>query len=134
MIRVSRKTEFAIRGMIYLAKQPEGEFVIIRDIARAADTTPVFLAKIFQMLSGAGLVISSRGAVGGFKLSRVPEQITLRDIVEAIEGPVYVNLCIMDDGVCGLTKTCSVHKTWKRVRWINDILKGVTLQEVAFPR
>ena len=69
MFKISRKTEYAIRGMIYLAKQPRDQFVMIKEITKATKTSPVFLVKIFQALSNANLVVSSRGAVGGIKLA-----------------------------------------------------------------
>jgi Rrf2 family transcriptional regulator, iron-sulfur cluster assembly transcription factor len=132
MFKISRKTEYAIRGMIYLAKQPRDQFVMIKEITKATKTSPVFLAKIFQGLSNANLVVSSRGAVGGFKLSRKPEHITLRDILEATEGPVIMNLCVIDNRSCGFSKTCSAHVAWKRLRnSMNVILEDVTLKEIA---
>jgi Rrf2 family protein len=132
MFKISRKTEYAIRGMIYLAKQPRDQFVMIKEITKATKTSPVFLVKIFQGLSNANLVVSSRGAGGGFKLSRKPEHITLRDILEATEGPVIMNLCVIDNRSCGFSKTCSAHVAWKRLRnSMNGILEDVTLKEIA---
>ena len=132
MFKISRKTEYAIRGMIYLAKQPRDQFVMVKEITKATKTSPVFLAKIFQALSNANLVVSSRGAVGGFKLSRKPEHITLREILEATEGPITVNLCVVDNRSCGFSKTCSAHTAWKRIRdSINGMLEDFTLKDIA---
>jgi Rrf2 family iron-sulfur cluster assembly transcriptional regulator len=132
MFKISRKTEYAIRGMIYLAKQPRDQYVMVKEITKATKTSPVFLAKIFQGLSNANLVVSSRGAVGGFKLSRKPEHITLREILEATEGPVAVNLCVVDSRSCGFSKTCSAHVAWKKIRdSINGMLEDVTLKDIA---
>lgn len=132
MFKISRKTEYAIRGLIYLAKQPRDQFVMIKEITKATKTSPIFLVKIFQGLSNANLLISSRGAVGGFKLSKKPEHITLRDILEATEGPVIMNLCVIDNRSCGFSKTCSAHVAWKRLRnSMNVILEDVTLKEIA---
>jgi Rrf2 family transcriptional regulator, iron-sulfur cluster assembly transcription factor len=132
MFRISRKTEYAIRGMIYLAKQPRDQFVMIKEITKATKTSPVFLVKIFQGLSNANLVESSRGTGGGFKLSRKPDHITLREIVEATEGPVSVNLCVVDNKSCGFSNTCSAHVAWKRLKdSINVMLDDITLKEIA---
>ena len=118
--------------MIYLAKQPRDQFVMVKEITKATKTSPVFLAKIFQVLSNAKLVVSSRGAVGGFKLTRKPEHITLREILEATEGPVAVNLCVVDSRSCGFSKTCSAHEAWKKLRdSINGMLEEVTLKDIA---
>jgi Rrf2 family protein len=132
MFKISRKTEYAIRGMIYLAKQPRDQFVMIKEITKATKTSPVFLVKIFQALSNANLVVSSRGSFGGFKLSRKPEHITLRDILEATEGPLIMNLCVLDNRSCGFSNTCSAHSAWKRLRdSMNGMLEDVTLKEIA---
>ncbi|MFA5322654.1 MAG: Rrf2 family transcriptional regulator [Smithella sp.] len=132
MLKINRKTEYAIRGMIYLARQPHDQFVMIREITKATKTSPVFMTKIFQVLSSASLVVSSRGASGGLRLIRKPEHITLREIVEAIEGPVIMNLCVLDSKSCGFSKTCSAHVAWKKIKdSINGMLEDVTLKDIA---
>lgn len=132
MIKINKKTEYALRGLRYLANQPGGQFVMIREMSRIVDTSPVFLVKIFQRLRSAGLVESSRGMIGGFKLSREPERITMREILEAAEGPICVNECVIDSKACKLTKTCTAHQVWVEVRRaINDLLDKITLKDVA---
>lgn len=134
MFKISRKTEYAIRGMVFLARQP-GRTVMLKEIGKATMTSPVFLAKIFQVLSGAGLVVSSRGAVGGFRLGREPDRISLREILEAIEGPITVNNCVVDGKSCEFSKKCSAHLAWKRVkREMEAVLDDITLQEIALER
>ncbi len=131
MFKINRKTEYALRGLRYLASSRKGEVVMIREIAQAVDASPVFLAKIFQLLSSAGLVTSSRGVIGGFRLSRPPEKINLREILEATEGPVSVNVCVVDEDACDLTNTCAAHKIWRNVRYsINKMLEQITLKDL----
>lgn len=135
MFKISRKTEYAIRGMIHLARQPADKFIMLREIGKATKTSPVFLAKIFQVLSSAGLVESSRGAVGGFRLARQPEKISLKEILEAIEGPVQVNDCVVDSKSCLFSKKCSAHTAWKKVREVIDLtLSEINLGEIARER
>jgi Rrf2 family iron-sulfur cluster assembly transcriptional regulator len=132
MMRISRKTEYAIRGLIYLARQPRGQFVMIKEITKATDTSPVFMTKIFQALGNSNLVESSRGVSGGLRLSRNPGHITLREIVEATEGPVIMNNCVADNKSCGFSGTCSAHKAWKKIKdSINTMLEKVTLKDLA---
>jgi Rrf2 family protein len=132
MFKISRETEYAIRGMIYLAKQPREQFIMVKEITKATNTSPVFVAKIFQTLGNSNLVISSRGMVGGFKLSRKPEHITLKDILEATEGPIAVNVCVVYSRSCSFSKTCSAHVAWKRIRdSINKMLEDITLKDIA---
>ncbi len=135
MFKISRKTEYAIRGMIHLARQPGERSLMLREIGEATKTSPVFLAKIFQSLNAAGLVASSRGAAGGFRLARKPERISLKEILEAIEGPVQVNECVVDNSSCGFSRKCSAHAAWRKVREVLDsALDDITLGEIARER
>ncbi len=132
MMKISRKTEYAIRGMIYLAKQPRDQYIMIKEITKATKTSPVFMAKIFQVLSSANLIVTSRGASGGLRLKRKPEHITLREIVETMEGPVIMNLCVLDAKLCGFSKTCSAHSAWKKIKnSVSDMMEDVTLKDIA---
>jgi Rrf2 family protein len=132
MRSISKKGDYAIRGMVYLASQLPGRVVLVSEIARAMDVPPFFLAKIFQQFTRLGLVKSFRGSGGGFLLGRPPEEITLCEIVEAVEGPIMPNRCVLSDGACNREKGCTVHPVWKKVeKSIVDILSGVTLKDLA---
>ena len=133
MFKINRKTEYALRGLIYLARRPSDEFIMIKEIGRAVGASPVFLAKIFQQLAAAGLTVSSRGAVGGgVKLARKPERISIKEVLEATEGPICVNLCVIDSRACRRSKTCAAHRLWKRVRsGLDEMLDQATLQDLA---
>lgn len=129
MMELTRKADYAIRGMIYLAGLPEGQIALIGEIATGAQVPAAFLAKILQHFVKAGLVISTRGATGGFSLAKNPEQITLREIIETIEGPFTPNLCVMGAGVCSLSQTCPVHPVWRRIQsTVQGMLDEVTLK------
>jgi Rrf2 family protein len=132
MMELTRKGEYAIRGMIHLAQMQPGKVALISDIAAAVDVPQPFLAKILQNFAKLGLVISSRGSGGGFLLARPAEQITLRQIVEAVEGPIIPNRCLMAGAACDRQKGCNVHPVWRRVQGeVELILDGVTLAELA---
>ena len=129
---ISKKGDYAIRGMVYLASQPHGRVVLVNEIARAMDIPPLFLAKIFQQFTRLGLLKSFRGSGGGFLLGRPPEEITLCEIVETVEGPIMPNRCVLSDGACSRDRVCTVHPVWKRVeKSVIDILSGVTLKDLA---
>lgn len=113
---ITRATEYAIRAVLYLAKQPPGEIVLKKDICRTQDITPAFLTKILQPLIKAGLVGSQRGVGGGFYLAREPAEITLLDVVEAEEGPVYLNQCLIEEGACERDLFCPAHGAWRHIR------------------
>lgn len=132
MFQISRKADYAIRGMVYLAGRPENEVASIRDIAAFAEASQTFLAKIFQQFNKLGIVRSYRGTGGGFLLGRPAKDISLLDIVEAIDGPVLVNSCILGEGTCSRDETCPAHPVWKEVQQeIRKMLSAVTLERLV---
>lgn len=132
MIELTRKGEYAIRGIVYLAKLPQGKVALISEIAEATKVPQTFLAKIFQSFAKLGLVNSYRGTGGGFVLGRPAAQITLREVVEAVEGPIMPNRCLMGEGGCEFDRKCMVHPVWRKVQTqVVNILEGVTMDELA---
>jgi Rrf2 family iron-sulfur cluster assembly transcriptional regulator len=132
MMELTRKGEYAIRGIVYLAGRPIDKVCLLSDIAAAVDVPPTFLAKIFQQFSKIGLVKSFRGTGGGFMLGRPPENITLLEVVEAVEGPINPNRCVVTPSDCDRSSYCNVHPVWSRVQAdVRGVLEGVTLKELA---
>ncbi|WP_298439713.1 Rrf2 family transcriptional regulator [Geobacter sp.] len=132
MMELTRKGEYAIRGIIYLAQLPPGKVALISEIAEAAEVPQTFLAKILQSFAKIGLVKSFRGAGGGFTLGRSAEQITLREVVEAVEGPILPNRCLLGAGTCERDGTCGVHPVWREVQGkVVEVLDGVSIKELA---
>jgi Rrf2 family protein len=113
---ITRATEYAIRAVLYLSKQPAGEIVYKKDICQNQDITPAFLTKILQPLIKAGIVGSQRGVGGGFFLLKNPSEITLLDILRAEEGPLPLNHCLVDVNVCNRDQACAVHDAWRDIR------------------
>src|SRR3954447_17654189 len=112
MMELTRKGEYAIRGIVYLAKKPIDQVCLLSEIAAAVDVPQTFLAKIFQQFSKIGLVKSYRGTGGGFLLGRAPEKIALLEVVEAVEGQIIPNRCVVGSGECERDASCSVHPVW----------------------
>lgn len=132
MMELTRKGEYAIRGIVYLARHSAGRVTLISEIADATCVPPTFLAKIFQNFAKLGLVNSYRGTGGGFVLGRPAAQITLLEVVEAVEGPIVPNRCLMTAETCDFRQRCHVHPVWRRVQeQVVMILSGITLAELA---
>ncbi len=132
MMELTRKGEYAIRGILYLAQQPPGKISLISEIAEAADAPQTFLAKIFQGFAKIGIVNSYRGTGGGFTIGRPPANITLREVVEAVEGPIVPNRCLLGVGSCDRGAKCNVHPVWRQVQsQVVQILDSVTIEEMA---
>jgi len=113
---ITRATEYAIRTVIYLAQQPKDEIILKKDICRTQEVTPAFLTKILQPLIKAGIVSSQRGVGGGFLLAKSPDEITLLDILQAEEGPLKLNHCLVENGYCMRDAHCSAHEVWHEVQ------------------
>ena len=133
MFRVTRAGEYAIRGMIRLARgNGSDDLVLISDIAEEEGVSKSFLAKQFQRLVKAGLLESSRGASGGVGLARPAGEITLRDIVEAVEGPVELNQCLSAKDRCKNAPNCPLSPVWREAQErMLDVLSRVTLAQVT---
>ena len=114
-MEITRETDYAIRCVLYLSGKRE-EITMIDEIASEMEVPRSFLAKILQKLARASLVKSFRGVKGGFQLARTPARISLLDVVEAIEGEVAMNVCALDQSLCGRSNACPVHPAWVEIR------------------
>src|SRR5690242_15375904 len=93
-MQLTRAADYASRVMVHLATLPAGTRASLPALAEATDVPEQFLSKVLQMLGRGGLIQSQRGATGGFELTADPERVTLLDVIEAIEGPIKLNLCL----------------------------------------
>lgn len=113
--QISRKIEYGTRAMVFLASLPEGMSTSFREIARKMDIPEEFLAKILKILVKAELVKSVRGSKGGYSLARPPSHITFLEVIEAVEGPVSINVCTeKDHGGCRFTSNCTMFSVWNQ--------------------
>ena len=116
-MQITRQADYALRAMLYLARlDPQKERAATSKIAEKMEIPPSFLAKIISQLSIAGLIHTSRGARGGVSLAREPENISLLDVVEAIDGPITLNECTSNPSVCTFGDNCPIHEVWCDVK------------------
>ncbi|MEA3407568.1 MAG: Rrf2 family transcriptional regulator [Chloroflexota bacterium] len=108
-MRLTRGADYGARGIIYLAKRPPDTVALVGDIASAEALPPSYLAKIFQSLVKEGILRSHRGAKGGFSLDRPAEEITLLEVIEAIDGPIGLCPCLVPSQGCEKMDTCSLY-------------------------
>lgn len=99
---------YGILGLIYLAAKPPKEITPLSEIAREENVPEKFLAKIFQNLTKTGIVRSHRGVHGGFSFVLKPNEVSVKTVVESIQGPYHLAKCIIDDNHCDKTNTCPV--------------------------
>ncbi len=127
-MQITRQADYAIRAVRYLAKQEPTKRSATSTVAKEMKIPPSFLAKIISQLSIAGLLHTSRGARGGVTLARAPGEISLLDVVEAIDGPILLNECVGDPANCDFSDDCLVHPIWKEVQ--DNLVKS--LRETKF--
>jgi len=110
-MQITRQADYAVRAVMYLAGQRNTR-IATSAIAEEQKIPPSFLAKIISQLSVAGLLHTSRGARGGVMLAREPKEITLLEVVEAIDGPIQLNECVHDSSACAFSDDCPMRPVW----------------------
>src|SRR5574337_958947 len=125
---ITRETDYAVRTVLYLARN-SGRLVSVTEISEGMQIPKTYLAKLLQRLVKHHMLVSSRGASGGFQLARKPSEITLLQIMEIMQGPAVINICAIDSGRCGLSKTCSVHPVWVEIR--KEVEKRLSRKTIA---
>ncbi len=111
-MQITRQADYAVRAVLYLARMGSEQRAATSQIAQEQQIPPSFLAKIVSQLSVAGLLQTSRGARGGVSLARPPEQISLLEVVEAIDGPILLNECVSGNGACTFGDDCPMQPIW----------------------
>lgn len=130
MLRMSKLTDY---GTLVLA-QLAADWGRLRSAGQVAEATHIAqptVSKLLKSLARAGLVVSSRGAQGGYALSRSPAEISAADIIDALEGPVAITECSASTGACDIEQFCRVGRAWQRINTsIRHALKDVTLEDL----
>lgn len=127
-LQLSSEGRYGLRALVYLAQT--GEKATADTISAEVKVPRRLLARIMAKLSHAGLVASQEGRGGGSRLACPPDEVTLKDVVEALEGPFEVTRCIMEDRACGEGRPCAMHEAWEEGQeTILDYLGAQTLSE-----
>ena len=116
MIRLTKAGEYGLRAVRYLVENGDDTRVSIGDISNNKNIPEPFLRKLFKPLVQQGIINSTRGVAGGVKLARKPEEITILEVVEALEGPLSLNECLMADAVCEFMTECGMHDVWEEAQ------------------
>jgi len=135
-LRLTNAADYAIRAMLHMACLPEEGVALRSDIARIHGIPSSFMAKILRSLVKAGLLRSTRGVHGGFALARPTTEISLLDVVEAIEGPLGIVDCTQEPCACELADECPAQPVWANVQTqIASVLSSAKLEDlVSAPR
>jgi Rrf2 family protein len=132
MMQMTRAAEYAVRCVLHLALERGDRVVPRREIAAVREIPGHFLGKVAQRLSRAGIIRISQGARGGYQLASPADKITLLAVVEAAEGDIGLNTCVMHAKACSRTSVCAAHRVWVEARrQLRATLGGVTFAELA---
>jgi len=131
-MQITRATDYAVRVMVHLATLPEGTRVPAPELARAGDAPESFMSKVLPQLVRCGLVTSHRGKGGGFELAVDPGSVTLLQVIESMEGPLQLNLCLPGEKTCDRKSWCGVHPIWSEAQAaLKKVLAGATIGRLA---
>jgi FeS assembly SUF system regulator len=134
MIRLSRITDYGIVLMAQLASRPEGEPHNARELAAQTRLPVPVVSKVLKALARAGLLVSHRGAKGGYGLARAPQRITVPEMIAALEGPIGLTECAQHPGACPQEAGCHVRAPWQRIsRAVQGALARITLADLVSP-
>ena len=132
MLRLSKKSDYALISMKHLAIRTDASSSSAREISESYDIPLELLAKVLQRLVRAKLLVSVQGTRGGYRLARHASSISVADVIQAVDGPVTVTACSTDDHNCDQYSKCSVRDPlWKIKNRILDALNTVSVQEMA---
>jgi Rrf2 family protein len=130
-MKITRACDYAIKALVQISNTEQGTLSLRHELAETANVPNSFLGKILQDLARAGILISGRGRKGGFRLGRIPSEITVYDIIIAVEGKIVVADCLIDLDICSDVDTCKIRSVWNNLQAnLTEKLKGITLEEL----
>lgn len=135
MLRLTKKADYGLMALKYLAEQPctgEPAAQSAKDIAQAYHIPPPLLAKILQTLARAGLLVSHAGTNGGYALAKPASEISAFEVIRAIDGPLFITSCITIHGACDLAGHCTIKEPLRKVNdSIKDLLSNIFISDLA---
>jgi Rrf2 family protein len=131
-LQITNQADYALRAMLYLSRLGYGKRAPSNVIAEEMNMSRIFLSRINTQLVNARLIQTWRGARGGVALSRPPSEISVYDVLTAVDGPIRLVGCLEDPDCCPFSGTCPLHKFWIRTEQVlTDHLKGTSLQDLV---
>jgi len=132
MLKLTKKADYGLMALKYLAEHPETAALSAKDIADAYGIPAQLLAKILQQLTKAGMLKSHAGMNGGYALARDANKISAFEVIHAIDGPLFITSCTKGAKGCDLTPSCTIKEPLARVNdTISGVLKSISIQDLA---
>jgi Rrf2 family protein len=132
MLRLTKKADYGLMALKYLAEHPDSASLSARDIAEAYHIPPQLLAKILQRLAKVGILRSHAGMSGGYTLVKSAREISAFEVIHAIDGPLFITSCGTSDTSCDLTNSCTIKEPLARVNdSISGLLRSISIADLA---
>ncbi len=132
MLRLTKKADYGLMALKYLAEHPDSVSVSAKDIADTYGIPPQLLAKVLQRLTKVGLLRSHAGMNGGYELSRGAQTISAFEVIHAIDGPLFITSCTKGSKSCDLEPSCTIKEPLARVNdSIAGVLKSISIHDMA---
>lgn len=132
MLRISKLTDYAILMMVELTR--EGEMLSAHALSERVGVETPTASKVLKLLAGSGLLNSYRGANGGYKVTRSAAEISVAEVIAAIEGPIAMTECSVEEGLCSQEDNCELRGNWQRISLaVSEALQKVSLAEMSSP-
>ena len=132
MLRISKLTDYAILMMVELAR--DGEMLSAHALAERVHVEIPTASKVLKLLAGNDLLESYRGANGGYRVSRTAAEISVAEVIAAIEGPIAMTECSVEEGLCAQEDNCGLRSNWQRISLaVAQALRDVSLAEMLAP-
>lgn len=128
-MQITRQADYAVRAVLHVAQLSNGDRLATSVIAEEENIPLPFLAKIVSQLSVKGILDAMRGASGGVRLARPPENITLLEVIEAIDGEIALNRCVLNLEACSIAPVCPVREVWCEAQ--NELVKRLKATNFA---
>ncbi len=131
-MRLSTKAQYAVRALVSLNLNGDGEPVSIREISKWEDISLSYLEQLFVKLRRGKIVRSVRGPGGGYVLARSPGEIRVDQIIDSVEESLVPVSCMATDGSCGCTNECVTQNVWQELgNRVRDFLSSITLEDLS---
>jgi Rrf2 family protein len=132
-MKISRKADYALRAVLYIARQPQDKRNSINAIAESESVPRDFLAKILKELTRSEILKSYQGVHGGYQMAKAANQVSVLDVIESMDGPLGLNLCVRGDNGCDCDKSdhCNMYPFWSKMQThVKGLLKNETIAKL----
>lgn len=131
-MQLTRAADYAVRVMVHMATLPAHERALLPDLAEATEAPESFLSKVLQALARAHLIASRRGKSGGFEILPRGRLASMREVIEAIDGPIHLNVCLIAKRSCARKTWCPAHPVWAQAQLaMLDVLSAAVIADLA---